>query len=549
MSDEGFQPGDRPEQRGDARQPGQNGSNDLGTNAGEEIRPDDLVRERRLLEITPGATAPGHVGPPRTQPGSGGSGIRVPPRTRVALGESDPRSSKAGGVGEGGDEQRKSWRIGERLLAGVNWILTHLTSPAVTPVLIALGVYVIFNWGAVRVLPFDGDGGAALGLQLSRALDAIDAGARSGLDEDSTGVHAATSDAPNVTIPGANVSLTALLGLLGETQVQGVLVQEQTDATVDRKAAKGEVPPKPTYRVRLQVHGPNVSARFETDPKPSRDEAITAAAEQLYAELEPVTAAYYFFFRDPDRSLALVRRALADPTEPRRYDAHHVSGLILRNQLDNDGALEELSAALASTTKPAQQASIYLDMAYVAAADERWDDAMRYFDGAANAKQKSERTWRSWLPWNWSSKERTQWLVLSRKGDILRASGRLEEALLSYQDSLTLDATATDTWVGIGRVYVAQGNTGNAVAAFDHARRFAASKAIRGSFVRAVGDALVAGGCPAEGVKRYKDALEIDATYSVELAQPSSGQTCPYGRDGAEDVDASCSHYIPRRRG
>jgi hypothetical protein len=248
-------------------------------------------------------------------------------------------------------------------LAGVNWILTHLTSPAVTPALIALGVYVIFNWGAVRVLPFDGDGGPALGLQLSRALDAIDAGARSGLDEDSTGVHAATSDAPNVTIPGANVSLTALLGLLGETQVQGVLVQEQTDATGDRKAAKGEVPPKPTYRVRLQVHGPNVSARFETDPKPSRDEAITAAAEQLYAELEPVTAAYYFFFRDPDRSLALVRRALADPTEPRRYDAHHVSGLILRNQLDNDGALEELSAALASTTKPAQQASIYLDMA------------------------------------------------------------------------------------------------------------------------------------------------------------------------------------------
>jgi predicted negative regulator of RcsB-dependent stress response len=139
--------------------------------------------------------------------------------------------------------------------------------------------------------------------------------------------------------------------------------------------------------------------------------------------------------------------------------------------------------------------------------------------------------------------------VLSRKGDILRASGRLEEALLSYQDSLTLDATATDTWVGIGRVYVAQGNTGNAVAAFDHARRFAASKAIRASFVRAVGDALVAGGCPTEGVKRYKDALEIDATYSVELAQPSSGQTCPYGRDGAEDVDASCSHYLPRRRG
>jgi tetratricopeptide (TPR) repeat protein len=435
-------------------------------------------------------------------------------------------------------------RIAEVLGRATSWILTHVTSPAVTPLIIGLVTYACLNWGAVRVLPFEGNDGTALGLELSQSLDLVDAGARAGLDDEPAGVRQTTSQPPNLTIPGTNVSITALLGLLGETQVQGLLVTEDGPAVVTGKtSANGPAaaPAARTYRVRLQVHGPRVSARVETDSKATVQEAITAAAEQLYGEIEPVKAAYYYFYRDPDRSLALVQRILAARDDPRRADAHHVWGLILRNQLDADGALDELTQALAATSDPKQQAAIHLDMGYVAANAKRWDEAIDHFDQASTDRARAEDggMWARWLAWG---RQSGAWFLPAiRKADVLRESGR-PGALAVYEYGRQLDGVSTEPWMGMGRVELDDGNYANATVAYGQAVRLAPSKAFRAAAVRAVGDALIAAGCRAEGVRRYADAFAIDPSYPIELTQPLSGRTCPAATTG-DDADAACAQY------
>jgi tetratricopeptide (TPR) repeat protein len=489
---------------------------------------------------------------PRTQTGGSGNGTGTASPKQTGYGSGEPPRS---GIGAAGNPDPKT-SVGARLLAVVNWVLTHLTSPSVTPAIIALAAYVWCTWGAVRVLPFDGDEGPALALQLSRALDGVDAGAHAGLDDDVPGVNATTSQPPNLTIPGTNVSITSLLGFLGETQVQGVVVRDDSPApqatrephktrtpraaAVDEK--KSETSEKRTYRVRLQIHRLFQSARVETDPKATRDEAVTAAAEQLYAEIEPVTAAYYYFYRDSDRSLALIQRALANPDEPRRYDAHHAWGLVLRDLPDVDGALGEFRRALASTSEPMHRASIYLDMGYVAAEAKRWDEAVTYFDHASQAHAEAAPSgWKVWL-------QPRPWIVPSiRKADVLRESGRLDLAFAEYAKDLRDAGPSMEVWSGLGRVYVAKGKLAKAITVFDRARRLAPSKAAVASLVRVAGDALVVAGCPTEGVQRYADAVAIDASYDLELTQKSWGRMCPYSPT-ARSSDARCMSYLSHRR-
>jgi tetratricopeptide (TPR) repeat protein len=249
-----------------------------------------------------------------------------------------------------------------------------------------------------------------------------------------------------------------------------------------------------------------------------------------------------FFYRDPDRSLELVRKALTNQREPRRHDAYHVWGLILRDQLDTDGAIEQLEHALAATRDAKQRAQIHIDMGYVAAKAQRWSDAVGYFDDAARDRAQVEEI--SWTrPSTWLRGRRpAPWVLpLLRKADVLGESGCLDDALAQYEEVRLLDDFSPDPWIGIGRIQAAEGRVGNALAAYEFARRRAASPAVRASVMRAVGDALAGRGCPEAGARCYEEALKIDPSYAIERQQPLTGRTCPYGPVGSDGFDPACS--------
>jgi tetratricopeptide (TPR) repeat protein len=391
-----------------------------------------------------------------------------------------------------------------RLVAGLDWVLARFTSPTVWSALFGLLLYRYMNSDAVRVLPFDGPGdGTALAVRLGQMLDAVDSGARAGIDTGLDGFKCTTTKPPDQTIPGTGISLSALLGW-GETQVRGQVIDEGTQ-----------------HRVRLQLTG-RKSGLVETDPRNSVDEAIVEGAERLYALIVPVNGAYYYFSRYPDRALDLVQRLLDDdhPTTA----VHRVWGLALRDLGDVDGALEAFHAADAQAKSAKEHARLHLEMGYAARAAKRWPAAVDYFDRAAE--------------------EDPTWLVpVLRKGDALRASGDLAGALAAYERAGTLKSSLADAWVGIGHIHADAGEHALAYVAYETARRYAFDARQRASLLRDEADVLFDLGCADQAVSRYARAMQIGPTYERQRGARAGG-ACPTASPTNRDVPG-CLAYEP----
>ena len=430
------------------------------------------------------------------------------------------------GKSKGGDERERNlfeiragaqgphpiWSLGARLAKvaadGVSWVLTHFTSPTVMSAVIGLAAYAWFNRDAVRVLPFEGNpNGAALALQLTQMLDAVDKGARAGIDEELDGFKTTATKPPDVTIPGTGVSLTALVDW-GQTHVQGQLVDE----------AKNTL-----HRVRLEVTGRNVSEQVETEAKTTVDEAMMEGAERLYAVLRPVNAAYYYFSRYPDRGLEVLQRSL-DGDHP-SLSVYRVWGLALRNLGDFDGALDAFHRADAQATTPAEHAHLLVEMGYTAKAAKRWPAAVDYFDEA-------------------SGKDPTWPVPIVRRADALRESGDLQGALGAYERGGTIKPSFADAWVGVGRVHAAEGRGDLAIVAYETARRFAFDKRQRASLLRDIGDVLFGLGCYDEAARRYTEAMSLASTYDIGPATPK-GRACPSGSPPGRGEAPGCVAYEP----
>jgi tetratricopeptide (TPR) repeat protein len=399
--------------------------------------------------------------------------------------------------------------IGRRLATGVigllDWLLTHFTSPTVMSAVIGLGLYAYMNSDAVRVLPFEGNpDGTALAVQLSQMLDAVDRGARAGIDEGLDGFKCTSTKPPEVAIPGTGISLTSLVSW-GQTQVQGELIDQ------------GKL-----HRLRLQVTGP-ISGLIETDPKSSVDEAMVEGAERLYALLVPLNGAYYYFSRYPDRALQILQGVL-DEGDPGSA-VYRVWGLALRNLGDVDGALDAFRKADAEAKDAKHHAHIHVEMGYAARSAKRWDAAVDYFDQAA----KEDPTWP---------------VPVVRKADALWESGNLTTALGAYEEGAAIKPSFADAWVGIGHVYAAEGRTDLAIVAYQTARRFAFDPTQRASLLRDVGDVLFDVGCVDEAVKRYAEAMGVLPTYERERAKRLGG-ACPGGLPSGRSEAPSCVAFEP----
>ena len=402
------------------------------------------------------------------------------------------------------------WTLGRRLGEGVvgflNWLLTHFSSPIAMSAVIGLLVYAYLNQGAVRILPFEGEpNGTALAVRLGQMLDAVDHGARTGLDEGLDGFTLTTTKPPEVTIPGTGISLTPLVGW-AEIHVQAQSV-----------AANGG------HRLRLQVKGRGISEQIETDEKATPDEAMTEGAERLYALIVPVNGAYYYFSRYPDRALELLPRLL-DDAHP-SLAVYRVWGLALRNLGDFDGALDALGKAYERAGSPGQRAHLLVEMGYVAQAARRWDLAIALFEKA--------------------SKQDPAWPVpIVRRADTLREMGDFAGALGGYEHGGAIKPSFAEAWVGIGRVHAAQGRGELAIVAYETARRFAFDRRQRASLLRDIGDLLFALGCYDGAAQRYAEAMGVAATYDGDRTK-RPGRSCPSGSPGGRAEAPGCIGYGP----
>jgi hypothetical protein len=387
----------------------------------------------------------------------------------------------------------------------LDWLLTHFTSPTVMSAVIGLVVYAYMTRDAVRVLAFEGrPDGTALAVQLDQMIDAVDRGARSGIDEGLDGFKCTTTKPPDVSIPGTGISLTSLVSW-GETQVQGQVIDQGA-----------------FHRVRLQVTGA-VSGLIETGPKSTVDDAMVEAAERLYALIVPVNGAYYYFSRYPDRALELLQGALDEPKPSTAV--YRVWGLALRNLGDVDGALDAFRKAVDQTTDAKEHAHLHVEMGYAAGAARRWDAAVEYFDRAAQ----DDPTWP---------------VPVIRKADALQQGGNLAAALGAYENGGLLKASFADAWVGVGRVHAAQHHDDLAIVAYETARRFAFDPETRASLLRDVGDVLFDLGCADEAAKRYTEAMSVSPTYDDDRAKLPGG-ACPGGSVAGRGEAAGCVVYEP----
>lgn len=395
--------------------------------------------------------------------------------------------------------------IAKSTMEFVDWVLTRFASPTVLSAMIALLAYTYTHRDAVRVLAFEGaKDGTALAVQLGQMLDAVDRGARTGVDEGLEAFACTTTKPPEVALPGVGISLTSLLSW-GETQIQGQLID------------KGSL-----HQVRLTVTG-RVSGLVETDFKPTVDDALVDGAERLYAIIVPVNGAYYYFSRYPDRALEILQRLL-DTGHP-TTSVYRAWGLALRNLGDTDGALEVLGKADALATTPTEHAHLHVEMGYVARAAKRWDAAVEYFDKA--------------------TAEDPKWPVpVARKADALRESGKLSDALGAYEHAGTMKASFADAWVGIGRVHSAAGRDDLALVAYETARRFAFDRHQRASLLRDIGDVLFELGCIDEAANRYTAAIAVVPTYDGERAK-LQGRACPGASVAGRGEAPGCAAYEP----
>lgn len=402
---------------------------------------------------------------------------------------------------------RRGWRTWPRRVAAGVWGLLTMSPLLTAAVAIAL-LYALSNRGAVHLLSLEGKEDAQLALRLGHELDDVAGGAQTGTNVDMALDRATANAVPGLAIPGTNVTVDVLLklfqwGPLRETEIRAALVPE----------GQGE---HRTYRMLLRVEGPDLPARaIETDALPTEQAALTAGAEALYEVLKPSAAAYYFFSRDPDRSLRLVDRILDEHPDPDddRAAAYHVWGLVLRDLGDQTAALARLQDAVAAAERAdifpdrARLARIRVDQGYVYVLDGNLPAAARAFAAAAA----DDPAWA---------------LPPSLEADVLRDLGRLEEARRLYERARLLDPDAAEPWRGLAQVRQGQGDYAGAIDALLTARRLARSPGARGALSDEVNTLFAALCCDAR-VSRAHDRLVCEPQPGVVV---SGGSQAPGGR-------------------
>jgi tetratricopeptide (TPR) repeat protein len=381
-------------------------------------------------------------------------------------------------------------------------------SPLLTAAVSIALLYAVSNRSAVHLLSLEGKEDAQLALRLGHELDDVAGGAQTGTNVDMA-LHRATANAvPGLAIPGTNLTVDVLLrlfqwGPLGETEIRAALVPE----------GQGD---HRTHRMLIRVEGPDAPARaIETAAEPTEQAALTAGAEALYEVLKPGAAAYYFFSRDPDRSLRLVDSILRDHPDPDddRASAYHVWGLVLRNRGDYPAALARMQDAIVTAERAdvfpdrARLARIRVDQGYVHLLDGNVPAAAHAFSAAAA--------------------DDPEWaLPRHQAADALRTLGRLDEARVLYEQARGLDPDAAEPWLGLGHVRREEADYAGAIDALLAARRLARSPDTRAALSDEVSELFAALCCGAR-VSRERDRLVCEPP---PAAWVSAGSPAPAGR-------------------
>ena len=404
---------------------------------------------------------------------------------------------------------RGRWRGWLRRVGGGVWQLLTL-SPLLTAAVVIALLYALMNRSAVHLVSLEGKEDAHLALRLGHELDDVASGAQTGTNVDMALRRATANAVPGLAIPGTGITADVLLkafqwGPLGETEIGAALVPEGQG---DRR----------TYRMLIRVDGPHVPARaIETAALPTEKGALTAGAEALYEVLKPGAAAYYFFSRDPDRSLELVDRILREHPEPDddRVAAYHVWGLVLRDRGDQSGALARLQDAIGSAQRAAifpdraRLARLHVDQGYVHQLDGNLPAAVHAFTLAAGDDPRWARP-------------------RYHAAEALLTMGRVDEARALYEQARQLDANIPEPWLGLGNVRRDEEDYAGAIDALLTARRLVRSRDTRAALSDQVNELFATIGCGPRA-SRDRDKLVCEAP---PIGWVSAGCQGPGGRTG-----------------
>jgi tetratricopeptide (TPR) repeat protein len=378
---------------------------------------------------------------------------------------------------------RHGWRAWPGRVGAAVWrILT--VSPLLTAAIAIALLYALTNRSAVSLRSLEGKEDERLALRLGHELDDVARGAQTGTNVDMT-LRRAAAAVPGLSVPGTNVTVDVLLklfqwGPLRETEIRAALVPEGQGS-------------QRTYRMLLYMEGPNLSARaIETEALPTEQAALTAGAEALYEVLKPSAAAYYFFSRDPDRSLRLVDQILKRQHGPDddRTSAYHVWGLVLRDRGDYPAALARMRDAVDSAERAdffpdrPRLARIRVDQGYVHLLDGNLQGAARAFSAAAADDP------------GWA-------LPRLLAADASRTMGRLDQARGLYEQARGTAPDAVEPWVGLGHVSRDQADYAGAIDALLVARRLARAPDTRAALSDEVSELFAALCCDARASREH----------------------------------------------
>lgn len=364
---------------------------------------------------------------------------------------------------------------------------------------VVLGIAVALFWawyhrGEVQLLPFEGANGAAVSLQLGRALDDVALASTSKIDVDPSLKVASDNGPPPIGIPGTGMSFASLVGFvqlgpLAQTRVHGALAKQDN-----------------MYQVWLQVFGPRVGGTtIGTDAMTDPNQALVQAAEYLYGVLKPIVRASYLFSWDPQRCLAVINDILSDPhsSAEDRVAAYRLWGLVLRDaQLDFEGARVRLQEAVEKTTSTgtrarASKARVWLDIGHTYLWEQRWPEAAAAYDKAANL----DDAWAE--PHNFL-------------GDAFWESGDVQHAIQEYNEAIRRNPLYVEPWNALGRIYMGREQYENALAAYTTARRLHTRRDQTAAFTYyGLGDALFKLRCYDAAAEQYDRAVEIDPSFQA----------------------------------
>jgi tetratricopeptide (TPR) repeat protein len=425
--------------------------------------------------------------------------------------------------------------------------LKGIVVAGVTLTLYLAGSYVLANRGALRVVSFQvsptlkdaGFNEGMLALQLGQMLNDVQAGARDGLEEDAD-FYVASDSPPQITIPGAGLSVPSLvsflqIGPLAERQVRGTLVESD-----------GE------FRVLLELRGFRLRTRtIVSQPYPEEEQAMLEAAERLLGLLHPNVRAAYLFRRYPDRAAQAIRDALAESTRRATAEgttrsrlwarltgrmwetdraaeeatSYRIWGVLLRDAGDYAGAREKLEKARAIwrqdivTTPPHRPtATAYVELGHTAQLQHQWAEARAAYREAI-----------SFDP-TWAAPHRYL-------ADVLRADEHqrdLEAAVVEYRTALDLEPLAPEAMSGLGLALEALGDRLAAEKQYTEATRLVAPPASAALLAYGrLADILVNRGrkedrnghrelaCPL-----YARALELDRIFGPSFAATLVHERC-----------------------